>query len=142
MRRPGWAFTVNGKLKIWQERNFVFIELPSGRKLAYLGMKEGEDGLEFEAPNKAGDMVRTRTYSGKLAENCTQALCRDILNDALRRLDAEGFNIQVHIHDEVVASGYPEQTDKFCATMIAPPDWGLDIPIRGEAETMMYYRKG
>ena len=142
LRRPGWAFTVNGKLKIWQERNFVFIELPSGRKLAYLGMKEGEDGLEFEAPNKAGDMVRTRTYSGKLAENCTQALCRDILNDALRRLDAEGFNIQVHIHDEVVASGYPEQTDKFCATMIAPPDWGLDIPIRGEAETMMYYRKG
>lgn len=46
---------------------------------------------------------RTRSYGGKLAENVTQAVCRDLFVDALVRLDCAGFEIVLHVHDEVVA---------------------------------------
>ncbi len=49
-----------------------------------------------------GNLVRTSTYGGKICENVTQAVCRDLMIEAMSRLERRGYNVIISIHDEVV----------------------------------------
>lgn len=81
--------------------------LPSGRRLAYLKPRQqpnrfGRMSLTYEAVGQNHKWGRQETYSGRLVENATQAIARDILAEAMARIEAKGLNIVAHVHDEVI----------------------------------------
>jgi len=84
------------------------------------------------------------TYGGKLSENITQALCRDLLAVALVRVDAEGWPIILHIHDEVVCE-VPKTEEysvaKLEAMMCELPSWANGFPLAAEGAELMRYAK-
>lgn len=94
-------------------------------------------------PTNTRYWARVSTYGGKLAENITQAVCRDILADAMLRLDAAGHNIVLHIHDEVIVEGLYSEADRaiFQAVLQTPPEWARDLPLAADCWINTRYQK-
>ncbi|NCU33241.1 MAG: hypothetical protein EOM23_10000, partial [Candidatus Moranbacteria bacterium] len=89
------------------ESGFLFIALPSGRRLAYVKPRIGtnmfgSDCVTYEGVGATKKWERIDTFGGKLVENCIQAISRDLLCHAMQQLEAAGCRIVMHIHDEVV----------------------------------------
>jgi DNA polymerase bacteriophage-type len=82
-------------------------------------------------PNNSRSWCRMSTYGGKLAENITQAVCRDILAEAMLRVEAAGFKVVVHVHDEILVEGVYSENDlqRFQSLMTEVPSWAKDFPI-------------
>ncbi|AXQ70225.1 DNA polymerase [Salmonella virus VSiP] len=143
-RVPGW---------------WLKVELPSGRVLSYPGIgisvekqiDEDDDRTEYrERIRYMGENQTTRqwgkqyTYGGKLAENVTQALCRDLLAYALVNVDAAGWPIILHVHDEIVTEvpNEPEyNVAKLEEMMCALPSWAAGFPLAAEGAELMRYAK-
>ncbi|MCI7239109.1 MAG: DNA polymerase, partial [Anaerococcus sp.] len=94
-------------LIISYEKGILFIELPSKRRLAYpkakIGMNRfGGESIVYEGIIVGNKWDKIESYGGKFVENIVQAIARDILAEAMMRIENEGFNIVMHIHDEVV----------------------------------------
>ena len=126
----------------------MLMRLPSGRNLCYQSPhftmnRFGSDAIGYYAPNSAGQMVEQETFGGKLAENTTPAIARDILAHAMLNLDAAGYPIVFHVHDEAVMEmpdGEGSMEDA-CAVMGQPPAWAPDLPLRADGYECAYYRK-
>ncbi|HXI82112.1 MAG TPA: hypothetical protein VNM34_14995 [Verrucomicrobiae bacterium] len=101
------------------------------------------DELAFFTPGKDGaSMARETTYGGKLAENATQAASRDLLADALLRLERDGYEVVLHVHDSVaaeVAAGAGD-VDEFCRVVSAPPPWATDLPVAADGYRARRFR--
>ena len=96
-----------GKVTLYWQDDKIFMRLPSGRNLCYQSPhftenRFGSDAIGYYAPNAAGQMVVQETFGGKLAENATQAIARDILAHALLTLEKNGYPVVFHVHDEAV----------------------------------------
>lgn len=124
------------------------VRLPSGRAVVYHNLKgkmEVDDWgrprmrLNYASPMAPG--LRTWTYGGKLTENITQAVARDVLAEAILRLHAEGHEIVGHVHDEVIIYGTPS-LEGVIETMVVPPKWSTGLPIHAEGFQAPRYRKG
>ena len=103
----------------------------------------GSDAIGYYAPNAAGQMVEQETFGGKLAENATQAIARDILAHAMQGLEAAEYPVVFHVHDEAImevpiGKGALEEA---CRIMAIPPDWAKDLPLRADGDEMRYYQK-
>lgn len=143
--------TVNvGKyLRFVWESGFLFVQLPSGRRLAYVKPKIqmdeefGREGLTYEGLDQTTKQwTRLRTYGGKLVENIVQATARDCLREALVRTHEAGYDTVMHIHDEIVVEGKdPSELKHIEELMGAPIDWAPGLPLRGDGNSMNYYRK-
>ena len=115
--------------------NTLFITLPSGRKLAYpeahLGPgKFNSTQVHFKDNAKAA-WKEIRGWYGTWVENVVQAISRDLLAAAMQRLEAAGYPVVLHCHDEAVAE-VPEgfgSADEFLRLMLALPDWAKGLPI-------------
>ena len=137
-----------GKVTLYWQDDKMLMRLPSGRNLCYQSPhftmnRFGSDAIGYYAPNAAGQMVEQETFGGKLAENATQAIARDILAHAMLNLDAAGYPIVFHVHDEAVMEmpiGEGSMED-VCAVMGQPPDWASDLPLRADGYECAYYRK-
>ena len=137
-----------GKVTLYWQDDKLFIRLPSGRNLCYQSPhftenRFGSDAIGYYAPNAAGQMVEQETFGGKLAENATQAIARDILAHAMQGLEAAEYPVVFHVHDEAImevpiGKGSLEEA---CRIMAIPPDWAKDLPLRAEGDEMPYYRK-
>lgn len=139
-----------GRIKFICEPGFLFIQLPSGRRLAYLKPElqphdkfPGKVKITYEGLDTDYKWVRIDTYGGKLVENIVQAIARDCLRDALLRLDAAGYKIAFHVHDEVVldvpnGQGSVEHVNSM---MSQPVSWAPDLPLRAEGFECLYYQK-
>ena len=97
-----------GKVTLYWQDDKMFMRLPSGRNLCYQSPhftmnRFGSDAIGYYAPSASGQMVVQETFGGKLAENATQAIARDILANALMTLEAHGYPVVFHIHDEACA---------------------------------------
>ena len=97
-----------GKVVLYWQDDKMFMRLPSGRNLCYQSPhftvnRFGNDAIGYYAPNAAGQMVVQETFGGKLAENATQAIARDILAHALLTLEKNGYPVVFHVHDESCA---------------------------------------
>lgn len=112
------------------------IILPSKRRLIYRSVKKNADGrVSFLSPRG----FRQETYGGKLTENVTQATARDVLAEALVRLEKAGVPVVSHVHDEVLA----ETTDQgtVVSIMTKNPRWAVGLPLAAEADVMYRYGK-
>ena len=99
--------------------------------------------LTFEGVGANNKWSRQETYSGKLVENATQAIARDILTEAMFRLEKSGFEIVGHVHDEVIieAPAGRYTVDEVCAKMAENPPWCPDIPLAAAGYRGDYYFK-
>ena len=128
-----------GRIRFQYYSGTLWMALPGGRKLAYLKPKLqpnrfGRMSLTFEGVGNAagsGGWSRQETYGGKLSENATQATARDILTEAMWRLEKAGFAIIGHVHDEVIIEAPAGQhtVDEVCSIMAQNPDWCPDCPL-------------
>ena len=128
---------------------YLFITLPSGRRLAYCkpelqpGPRFGKMGLTYLGKGQGGKYTRQRTYGGKLVENITQATARDCLRDAMTALDAAGYRIVFHVHDEIIAD-MPEGKGSLAEMqeiMGRPLPWAPGLPLRAAGFEASFYQK-
>jgi DNA polymerase bacteriophage-type len=129
---------------------FLFLKLPSGRKLAYPHPHikvSGEHTAVVFMDNPAGRWCECRNgagaYGGTWSENVVSAVSRDLLTAAMLRVEEAGFPIVLHVHDELVAE-VPEgfaDTEKFTRLMTQAPSWAPTLPIAAKAWTGTRYCK-
>ena len=137
-----------GKVKVYWRDNRLLIRLPSGRDLCYLSPRFvvnrfGSRGIGYLAASANGKMELQETFGGKIVENCTQSIARDLLAHAMQNLEAAGYPIVFHVHDEAVMEAPIGQGSvaKACRIMAIPPKWAQDLPLRADGEEMEFYRK-
>ena len=129
--------------------DFLTIQLPSGRKLYYAQPSIGNNSwggkmIIYHGVNQTTKQwEEIETYSGKLAENCTQAVARDCLSLAIERLEKAGYPIVFHIHDEVVIECPKEKAhlDDVIKIMTAPISWAQGLPINADGWVGDFFRK-
>lgn len=127
------------------------ITLPSGRKLYYNDPKIGENrwgnpSITYMGVNDKNKWGRIETYGGKLTENCVQAIARDCLAEAIERLEAAGFPIVFHVHDEVVIdikpyAAHADMLDQVVQIMRQPPIWAHDLPLNADGWVGDFFTK-
>lgn len=170
IRNPGKEFTA-GPRGVKFSRNvetdsngnkvagwWLRMTLPSGRVMSYPGVglsvskETDEDGkvstnvrIKYQGENQLTRQWGFQyTYSGKLVENCTQALCRDLLANALLNVEANGYPIVLHVHDEIICEtpDLPEyNVAELERLMCELPEWAEGFPLVAEGAEMMRYAK-
>lgn len=129
--------------------DFLTIRLPSGRKLYYanpsLGVNQwGNPSIMYKGMDQTTKKWKQiETYGGKLVENCVQAIARDCLAEALERLEALGYAVVFHVHDEVVIECTPNRADldRVAAIMSQPLTWAPDLPLGADGWIGDFYKK-
>jgi DNA polymerase len=140
-----------GRLLLKCSGLFLFIKLPSGRKLAYPYPRIEIEDLQHEVvvfkDASAGQWRDCRggngAYGGLWTENIVSGIARDLLAAAMLRLEAAGYRIVLHVHDEAVAE-VPEDfgsVEEFTHLMIASPSWALGLPIAAKGWTGQRFNK-
>lgn len=127
------------------ESGFLFIKLLSGRRLAYVKPRIGEnrfggDSITYEGIGTGRKWERLETYSGKLVENIVQATARDLLFYSMQTL-SQSF-IVGHIHDEMIIE-CPKDTklEEICQEMARTPDWAKGLLLRADGYACQFYKK-
>ena len=106
--------------------------------------EEKEQIHYMSVDGKTRKWQETHTYGGKLAENVTQAVSRDILADAMLRVEKHGFPIVMHVHDEIVVEVEEFRRwdlSLFEAHVMQVPSWAAGLPIAVEGWRGRRYRK-
>lgn len=137
-----------GRIGFQFSANTLWIVLPSGRRLAYIKPRLqpnrfGRMALTFEGLGANNKWVRGETYSGKLTENITQATARDLLAEAMRRMELAELGIVGHVHDEVILE-VPKNSitvDEVCGIMNQNPKWAEGLPLSSAGYTGAWYYK-
>lgn len=127
--------------------DWMVMRLPSGRCLWYFEPElVPKDGGGWEIMywgrdvTRGGMWTRVKTYGGKLVENATQAIARDVMAECLLRLDAAGFPVIMQVHDSAVAPGPAERLDEFARLFKQAPAWWPDLPLDAEVEHIRRYQ--
>ncbi len=160
VNNAGTTYTC-GRLKLRRDGQWLRIRLPSGRVLCYPSPRwepkkivDADTGKTVDNPNGGLSYVglnqysrrweRLRTYGGRLAENCTQATARDVFAEGLKRCEANGYPVVMHVHDEAICE--TPDTDEYSGEAVArflatPPDWAEGLPLAAEGSETKRYRK-
>ena len=143
--QPGVTFTVQ-RLKIRRDGNWLRVRLPSGRFLCYPSPKVSEDGkFSYLGLNQySRKWERIHSYSGKLAENVTQAAARDQLAHGMLLAEADGYEIVSSIHDESPTEVPDDERfneQGLSAHLAADHGWNDGLPLAAAGFTAYRYRK-
>lgn len=136
--------SVKGILFYWQS-GMLFIQLPSGRRLAYvkpcMGKNRfGGEAVTYEGVGATKKWERIESYGPKFVENIVQAISRDILCYAMRTL-SHCF-ICGHVHDELIIECSMDADLKvLCEHMGRTPPWAKGLILRADGDEMMFYQK-
>ena len=133
-------------LVISYEKGILFIELPSKRRLAYpkakIGMNRfGGESIVYEGIVVGNKWDKIESYGGKFVENIVQAIARDILAEAMMRIENEGFNIVMHIHDEVVIESDSSSIEEINEIMSLVPSWAPGLILDADGFESEFYKK-
>ena len=137
--------TEAGCLHFIYESGFLFIILPSGRRLAYvkprMGInKFGSESVTYEGVGATKKWERLESYGPKFVENATQAIARDILMYALGNL--RNCSIVGHVHDEVIIEADTRMSlDAVCQQMERTPPWAEGLLLRADGYECNFYKK-
>ena len=137
-----------GRIIFEYKSGILFITLPSGRRLSYVKPrmavnKFGRDGLTYEGISENKKWSRIETYGPKLVENIVQGTARDLLAEAMLRVEKKGYPIVMHCHDEIIAE-VPEDSgsvDEMCEIMAVQPEWAEGLPLRADGYQCSFYQK-
>ena len=127
------------------EKGMLFITLPSGRRLAYVKPRIGEnqfggESVTYEGTGSAKRWERLESYGPKFVENIVQGISRDILAHSIKQLKDK--KIVGHIHDELIIECLPKQNlDEISNQMSISPLWMRDINLRAEGYECYFYQK-
>lgn len=152
------GFAVTHGLKLARETDIIqgttvlTIQLPSGRKLYYVNPKItanrwGNPSISYHGVDQTSKKWKeVETYGGKLVENCVQAIARDCLAGAIERLEAAGFPIVFHVHDEVVIDIKPFADEKTMLKtvtdiMTEPIPWAQGLPLGADGWVGQFFKK-
>ena len=148
MRNPGTEFSA-GRTTYLYDRQHLWYALPSGRVLCYPFARFDEAGnityakASWKPAADAKEWPRARLWKGLACENITQAVANDLLRHSLRRLEEEGLDCVLHVHDEIVLeTADPEAAAaKLLKIMTTAPAWAYGLPLNAEVATMTRYGK-
>ena len=137
-----------GRITFEYRNGILFVILPSGRKLAYVKPrmavnKFGREGLTYEGILENKKWGRIETYGPKLVENIVQGTARDLLAEAMLRVERKGYPIVMHCHDEIIAE-VPEgmgSVEEMCEVMAVRPSWAEGLPLRADGYECPFYQK-
>lgn len=146
-----------GKVSWGMDGSVLYCQLPSKRRIVYNDARiepvetswgEKKNAVTFMGLKKIQGQTTTKwsrqsTYGGKLVENITQAVARDILAEAMYRAETLGYKIAFSVHDEIV-SEVPEgfgTVAEFEAILCKSPSWAQDCPITAEGWRGKRYKK-
>ena len=137
-----------GRITFEYRSGILFVILPSGRKLAYVKPrmavnKFGREGLTYEGILENKKWGRMETYGPKLVENIVQGTARDLLAEAMLRVERKGYPIVMHCHDEIIAE-VPEgigSVEEMCEVMAVRPSWAEGLPLRADGYECPFYQK-
>ncbi len=124
VQNPGQRFWVRADLSFCKIDQWMVCTLPSGREMKWYNPGADDRTIWYWLRNQ-----KTYTFGGKLAENVTSGLSRDIMADAMLRLEAAGYPVVLTVHDEILSERADGCLDEFLRLMKVRPIWGLDIPI-------------
>ena len=129
------------------QSGMMFVILPSGRKLVYVKPKLGENryggtSVTYEGVGEQKKWLRLETYGPKLVENIVQGTARDILAEAMLRLNTAGYQIVMHVHDEaVIEAPGTSSLERICSIMAEPPMWAKGLLLRADGYVCDFYKK-
>lgn len=133
-----------GRVSFKVHGDFLFAKLPSGRRLAYYKPSVQNGTLHFFSTNgRTGQWCKNETYGGKLAENVTQAVARDLLANAMLALERHDYPVVASIHDEIICEvpigrgSLAEMEQLMCEL----PAWADGLPLTAEGFECERYRK-
>lgn len=132
-------------IKLSYQSGMMFIELPSGRSLAYAKPRIGEnqfggESITYMGLNTAKKWVRLESYGPKLVENITQAISRDLLCHSMQTLRC--MDIVAHVHDElIIECDERVSLPVVCEQMARPPKWAEGSLLRADGFECKFYQK-
>lgn len=140
--------TTVGRVTVYYQSGMLKIALPSGRVLSYVRPRMtvnrfGSESVSYEGVGTNRKWTRIESYGAKFCENIVQATARDVLAEAMLRLEKKGFDIVCHIHDEVVLE-VPEGTssvEEVNEIMAVCPDWCAGLPLKAAGFESPFYKK-
>ena len=127
------------------QSGMLFITLPSGRRLAYVKPRIGENqfggsAITYMGTNAAKQWARLESYGPKFVENIVQAISRDILCHAMQAL--RDCAIVAHVHDEVIIEADPGMSlEAVCERMGRTPPWAQGLLLRADGYATPFYKK-
>lgn len=141
--RDRTAVSLHHGLQFSYESGMLFIRLPSGRRLAYVRPRIKKNKFDRNAIFFDGARSEESTYGGKLVENIVQATARDLLAENLLKIDALGYKIVFHVHDEIVVeaeygTGSLEEIETVMSEEI---EWAKGLPLGADGFETEYYKK-
>lgn len=148
MRNPGREFPA-GRVAYLYDGQHLWYALPSGRVLCYPFARFDEEGnityakAAWKPAADAKEWPRGRLWRGLACENITQAIANDLLRHSLRRLDEEGLEVVLHVHDEIVleTADAPRAAEVLERVMCETPAWAYGLPLNAEVNIMNRYGK-
>ncbi len=129
------------------QSGMLFIVLHSGRRLVYvkprMGINRyGSETVTYEGVGTQKKWLRLESYGPKFVENIVQATARDILVEAMQRLDAKGYKIVMHVHDEAVIEAPADTSlEDICSVMGETPAWAKGLLLRADGYVCDFYKK-
>lgn len=137
-----------GMVTVYYQSGMLKIALPSGRVLSYVRPRMtvnrfGSESVSYEGIGTNRKWTRIESYGAKFCENIIQATARDVLAEAMLRLEKKGFDIVCHIHDEVVLE-VPEgssSVEEVNEIMAVCPDWCEGLPLKAAGFESPFYKK-
>jgi DNA polymerase len=134
----GIAFRKQGSL--------LRLRLPNGRELSYVKPMIINDNIVYEGARQGvGKWGQIESYGPKLVENIVQAVARDCLADTITRVEAAGYPVIFHVHDELICDVPEAQAEKalndILEIMNVSAPWAAGLPLSGAGYLCDYYRK-
>lgn len=132
-------------IKFIYQSGMLFIVLPSGRKLAYVKPRMGENKFGGEAVTYEGvggtkKWERIESYGPKFVENIVQGISRDILCHAMKSL--KGYYIVAHVHDEIIIEANMDASlSQVCEEMAKTPSWAKGLLLGADGFECLFYQK-
>ena len=129
----------------------LFVKLPSGRKICYVDAKvkadpcSGRESIVYMGVNQeTKKWGETETWGGKISENLCQAIARDCLAAAMQRVTDAGYDIVMHVHDEMIVdvpNSRENAAEEITRLMSMAPEWADGLPLKGETYETEFYKK-
>jgi len=141
------TITATHGIKFTYQSGMLFITLPSGRSLVYvkpsMGVNTfGSESFTYEGVGSTKKWERIESYGPKFVENIVQAISRDILCHAMKFLNKAGYNIVMHVHDEVALEvPFEVSVQEICELMSQTPSWAQGLILRADGFECKFYKK-